>query len=437
MDAGELASLLRDHALRYPVPGAAVGILRDGATLTACYGVADVATGEPVTDETRFSPGSLTKSMVATTIARLADAGRLSLEDPVAAHLPDMRGGWAETATLRSLLANDARAPRSTDLEFGFAGRNQADHDALARFVAGAASEPPSGPTWSYSNLGWCVLGRVIESVTDATWEDATRMHLLDPAGMRETAFATSAGAVRRATGHAVTPDGPAPIEPLVSRAYGPAGTSLVSTVPDLLRFCRLHLEDASLAPLRQAHSHVRIHAWLDAWCLGWARFDWDGGPVWGWDGMISGERSVLRLLPGHGAAVVLLTNSDAGRALYRSLLTDLMDAVFGIEVTPLCLEPAPGAAGDLSRFTGVYAWPDHRVQVDEAGDGLRMESEDGAWTARPIDGRTFLVDAADPDTPTVTFAAFDAAGRPQVLYEMLWGLPRVAPDEGSPPTAA
>src|SRR6185437_14933346 len=151
------------------------------------------------------------------------------------------------------------------DLEFGFAGRSQADDDALARFVAGAASEPPSGPTWSYSNLGWCVLGRVIES-----------------AGMRETAFATGAGPVRRATGHAVTPDGPAPIEPLVSRAYGPAGTSLVSTVPDLLRFCRLHLEDASLAPLRQAHSHLSIHAWLDAWCLGWARFDWEGGPVWG-----------------------------------------------------------------------------------------------------------------------------------------------------------
>jgi CubicO group peptidase (beta-lactamase class C family) len=236
MDAGELASLLRDHALRYPVPGAAVGILRDGATLTACYGVADVATREPVTDETRFSPGSLTKSMVATTIARLADAGRLSLEDPVAAYLPEVRGGWAETATLRALLANDARAPRGTDLEFGFAGRSRNDDDALARFVAGAASEPPSGPTWSYSNLGWCVLGRVIESVTGATWEDATRVHLLDPAGMRETAFAAGAGPVRRATGHTVTPDGPAPVEPLVSRGYGPAGTSLVSTVLDLLR---------------------------------------------------------------------------------------------------------------------------------------------------------------------------------------------------------
>jgi hypothetical protein len=147
---------------------------------------------------------------------------------------------------------------------------------------------------------------------------------------------------------------------------------------------------------------------------------------------MISGERSVLRLLPGHGAAVVLLANSDAGRALYRSLFADLMDMEFGIEVKPLRLEPAPEAVGDLSRFTGVYEWPDRRVRVTEAGDGLRIGSEDGEATARPIDGRTFVVDAADPDTPTVTFAAFDAAGRPQVLYEMLWGLPRVDPDAGS-----
>jgi hypothetical protein len=45
---------------------------------------------------------------------------------------------------------------------------------------------------------------------------------------------------------------------------------------------------------------------------------------------------------------------------------------------------------------------------------------------AQPLDERTCLVDAADPDTPTVTFGGFDATGRPQVIYLMLWGLPRV-----------
>jgi hypothetical protein len=82
--------------------------------------------------------------------------------------------------------------------------------------------------------------------------------------------------------GHRLTPDGPVPVEPWTPRSHGPAGSTLLSTLGDLLRFARRHLEDPSLAVMRAAHAQVRIHAWLDAWCLGWARFDWDGGQVWG-----------------------------------------------------------------------------------------------------------------------------------------------------------
>ena len=95
MNEGELAALLREHALRHAVPGAAVGILRNGAATSASYGVAEVETGEPVTTETRFATGSLTKPMVATVIARLAAEGRLSIDDSVSTHLPALRaGGW-------------------------------------------------------------------------------------------------------------------------------------------------------------------------------------------------------------------------------------------------------------------------------------------------------------------------------------------------------
>ena len=79
-----------------------------------------------------------------------------------------------------------------------------------------------------------------------------------------------------------------------------PAGTTTVTTVTDLLRFAALHLRDPSLASLRAGHAGVPICGWLDCWCLGWARFGWDGGPVWGWDGLVNGERSVLRIAPGH-----------------------------------------------------------------------------------------------------------------------------------------
>ncbi len=112
MNEDDLAALLREHASRHSVPGAALGILRDGVVTTAYHGIADVTTGDPVTPETRFSVGSLTKSMVATVVAYLAEAGRLSLDDPVVAHVPELRAeGWAERATLRDLLANRSGLP--------------------------------------------------------------------------------------------------------------------------------------------------------------------------------------------------------------------------------------------------------------------------------------------------------------------------------------
>lgn len=410
------------------MPGAAIGILREGAATTAYYGVADVATGEPVTPETSFSPGSLTKSMVATVIARLAEAGRLSLDDPVAAHVPELRGsGWAERATLRDLLANRSGLPLRAGLEFGFDGRKDADDGVLSRLAADVAASVPEGTFWSYTNVGWCLLGRVIETVAHTPWEDAMRRHLFDTAGMSGSRFATGAPSNRRASGHEVTAHGPVPVEPLLARAYGPAGTTVVSTVTDLLRFTALHLEDPSLAALRAVQAEIAIYAWFDSWCLGWAWFDWEGGQVWGWDGVINGERSVLRIMPEHQAAVVLLTNSSTGRAMYRSLFVDLMESLFGISVPPLRLDPAAGAAGDLSRFAGVYAWPDRRVEVTAtAGISLLIKSESGETEALPLDERTFLVDPDDPDDPTVTFGAFDEEGRPGVLYLMLWGLPRL-----------
>ena len=409
------------------MPGAAIGILREGAATTAYYGVTDVTTGEPVTSETRFSVGSLTKSMVGTVIAHLAETGRLSLDDPVPAHVPELRGSlWAERATLRDLLANRSGLPLRAELEFGFDSRKDVDDRALSRLAADVAAGAPMAGFWSYTNVGWCLLGRVIETAADAAWEDAMRHHLFERAGMRETTFANDAAVKRRASGHEVTADGPVPVEPLVARAYGPAGTSVVSTVADLLRFAALHLEDPSLAALRTVQAETAIYAWLDSWCLGWAWFNWPGGQVWGWDSVVNGERSVLRIVPEHKAAVVLMTNSSTGRAMYRSLFADLMESSFGISVPPLRLDASPGIAGDLSRFAGVHAWPDRHVEVTASGDRLFIKDEGDKTELRPLDERTFLVDPTDPDNPTVTFGAFDASGRPQVLYIMLWGLPRL-----------
>jgi CubicO group peptidase (beta-lactamase class C family) len=420
----DLASLLGEHMSTHAVPGAAIGVLRDTAVTVAYGGVADATTGEPVTTATRFAVGSLAKSMVATVIARLAEAGRWSLEDPVATHVPELGGvGWAARATLRDLLANRSQLPLRAAVEFeSFQG--DAD-DVLSRFAAtiAMAAPSPTAPFWSYTNAGWCLLGRAIETLTGRTWEQAMGAQLLAPLAMDQTTFTNRPVAEPRAVGHQPTPDGPVPVQPWTPRSHGPAGSTLLSTLDDLLRFARYHLEDPSLAVLRSSQAEVRIYGWLDAWCLGWARFDWQGGPVWGWDGLISGSRAILRLLPQHRGAVVLLTNGSTGRALYRSLFPILLRAWFGIGMPALRLTPSPGAAGDLGRFAGVYAWPDRRWEVTASDTHLVMEGDGGIVEAPPLDDRTFVVDAGDPDVPTVTFDGFDASGRPGVLYQMLWGV--------------
>jgi len=414
--ARELERLLVEHASRHGVPGAALGVLEDGGATIATTGVADTKTGEPVTLETRFALGSLTKSMMATVFARLDTLGRLSLDDPVAVHVPEVRRTpWGEEATLRDLLANRSRVPLRDAWEFtGVEG----DADVvLSRLATAVATEAPTDGFWSYTNTGWGILGRALETVTGGSWEDAMREHLFVPFGLNETTFATSPLAEPRASGHGKTHE---PVEPWTPLALRPAGSTVLSTVGDALRFARAHLDDPSLAALRVPHSELAIHAWLDAWCLGWARFDDNGTHLYGWDGLLPGQRSVLRLDPERGSAAVLLTNDADGRALYRSLFAELMN------IPPLSLEPALGAAGDLARYTGVYAWPDSRWNVTASDDALRLEHDGASVEALPIDERTFLVDADDHDIPTVTFDAFDANGRPGVLYHMLWGYPRV-----------
>jgi CubicO group peptidase (beta-lactamase class C family) len=406
--ARELNALLSEHAARHGVPGAALGVLQDGALTTAVCGVADTGTGEPVAEDTRFAVGSLGKSMLATALARLASEGRLGLDDPVIAHVPELeRARWATDVTIRDLLANRSGLPLLDRHEFGpFPG----DDDAvLSRFAAEMSRGEPAADFWSYTNAGWCLLGRVLETATGRIWEAAMRAEVLTPLRLEQTTFAPAPIAEPRARGHR----GFQPVEPWAPRWLAPAGSTLLSTVGDLLRLADAHLADETLAPLRETHAQVRIHSWLDAWCLGWARFDWPDGSVWGWDGLLAGHRAILRLDPERRSAIVLLTNGDEGRGLYRSLFPELTP------MPQLELAPSAGPPGDLARFAGEYAWPDRRWTVSAAGDALLVEGDGRSLEALPLEDGVFLVDAADPDNPTVTF-------RDGVLYVMLWGLPRL-----------
>ena len=148
--SSDLDDYIRAQMARWTVPGAVVGILRDGARETRAYGVASLETGYPVRPDTLFPIGSISKVYTAALIMTLVDDGALDLDAPVVTYLPDLRLAHeraGETVTLRQLLTHQCGMYGDYYDDFGMG-----DH-ALARCVTNAASSPcamtfsPATPT--------------------------------------------------------------------------------------------------------------------------------------------------------------------------------------------------------------------------------------------------------------------------------------------------
>ena len=209
MDQASLTSLLGEHVARHALPGASLGVLQDGAVTIACHGVGDLVTGEPITPDSRFSLGSLTKSFVATALARLVRDDRLSLDDSAVSWVPELRrSAWARTTTLRDLLANRSGLPLTQALEFDIAERAERDDGALSRLTADVADAAPAPGPWSYTNVGWCLLGRTLETVIGLR-RGKSRWHVsLTPSSCRTRPLASTPRGTRASLG--TTPRRPA-----------------------------------------------------------------------------------------------------------------------------------------------------------------------------------------------------------------------------------
>lgn len=419
---GNAEDLLAAHASDAGVVGATLAVARGDELEIATYGFADPG-GTPVTPDTRFQIASVTKPMVATVISRLVDRGVVTLEDVVSGYIPELTDSpWAQVATVRQLLASTSGIPLTAMREWL---APQAGDASLAEYCAELAADEPMwrpGTVWSYANSGWSVLGRLIECVTGEVWEDAMRAELLEPLGLKGTEFGHERSSGTRSLCFEAGDEGPVPAEDWLRRALGPGGGSLYSTAEDLAKFGRAHCDDPAQARLREDHAPVGISWFLDSWCLGWARFDGRRGSVWGWDGIASGARAFLRVVPDQRGVVALLCNTSTGRDVYRTLFPEIYRKVFGLDIPNPRHEPV--AVEDLARYEGRFAWPDMELSVEAEADHLRVVQGDEIRVCRPVDAQNFVIDAPGIDRATVGFSAFED-GVPQVFRQWVWSLPR------------
>ena len=170
-------------------PGLAVGIVFDGELLWGQgFGNADIEAKIPVTLDTRFRIASISKTFTAVAILQLRDGGRLSLDDPVSRRLDwfDLRYPGAPEITIRNLLTHSSGLPRDSHNPMW----TECDAPAWDEFVQELKARAPTRPPYkkfAYSNVGYSLLGGIIEAVSGETWAAFVQRNIVDPLDMSAT----------------------------------------------------------------------------------------------------------------------------------------------------------------------------------------------------------------------------------------------------------
>jgi|HubBroStandDraft_6_1064221.scaffolds.fasta_scaffold51182_4 CubicO group peptidase (beta-lactamase class C family) len=193
IDADALAAIATRFAARGGQPGLAYGVIA-GGELAHSGGCGERWLGGPPPDaDTVFRIASMTKSFTATLVLMLRDQGALRLDDPAVGYVPELGGVAPATAdsqpiTIRQLLTMTAGFP--TDDPWG--DRQQGlDPAVFAGLLAGGSVRAAWAPgtKFEYSNLGYAVLGKVVESVTGRDYARAIRAEVLGPLGLTQTGY--------------------------------------------------------------------------------------------------------------------------------------------------------------------------------------------------------------------------------------------------------
>lgn len=242
--------------------------------------------GEGIARGDHFRAGSITKTFIATVVLQLAAEHRLSLSDPLDAHLPGLvrgTGNDGRRLTLRSLLTHTSGLYNFTDVTKGTVPLTP------LQAVRIALTHPPAARgRFSYSNTNYVLLGMVIRQVTGHSYAIEAERRIIDPLHLTGTSFPGARTSLPSPHGRAYSADG-TDVTVLDPRVAGAAG-ELVTTLADLNRFYPALLA-GDLLPSRQLREMLDTRTAQGRYGMGLYPVKLPcGTTVWGHDGHISGS---------------------------------------------------------------------------------------------------------------------------------------------------
>lgn len=432
-------------------PGLSIAITDRSKTIRiVTRGYANVDAKTPVTPDSRFAIGSITKSMTALSLMQLYDAGKLALDGPVRRYLPWFAiDSGGKPILVHQLLSHTAGIPDDFSLENGYGYQIVALRHAKVLFEPGTA--------WSYSNDGFATAGAILASLDRRAWSASLQARVFDPLGMGDsTPVFTPETLSTAAVGYQWRDnDRPGSLHPeLVASPpmdfVDPAG-SVLSTPEDMARYMRFYLNGgktesgvqlispAAFAKMTSADRYANgkpagsataeleeAPEFYRQYGFGLSVFASNGDRLIGHTGGISGYTACMQMNLTRGFGVIAMAN------LVEAPLHPCAIVLYAMQVLraqsagqPLPAPPAPpdpahvDGAGD---YVGTYGAPDgSTLAVTARGDHLRLVDGSATIALYPRGSDQFWAD--DPRFSTYLIAFERNAGKQvtELSYGSQW----------------
>jgi len=390
--ADAVDTYLRMEMANQRIPGVAVAVLRDGKPISVrTLGVANVELNAPVTRDTVFKIGSVSKQFIATGIMLLVRDGKVRLDEPVNTYLDDAPAAWSGI-TLRQLLTHTSGLVRESPAFDGLKVLSDAD---LIRATYDVPLQSAPGEKWSYSNIGYFMLAEVIHRVSGQPWPQYMSERVFKPLGMTATRTTDSLDIVpNRANGYLFRDNVQRNVEPML--ALRPSGAFL-SSLTDLMKYEAALRDNSLLSKAEQVQMQTPMlltDGSSTNYGLGWNVEDFRGHRRVRHGGSLPGFRADFSRYDDDSLAVIVLVNADGVRTDAMSLEV-ANHYIRGLSPDRPIVKLPPTT---LAEYAGRYRLDEQNsLTVGVDGPGLSLQFSAGGPQVRVL-----------PENPTTFFSAKD-----------------------------
>jgi len=397
----------------WKVPGLALAVVQDGkVTLLKGYGYRDMERKLPVTPQTLFAIGSITKSFTVSTLGMEMDEGKVDWDKPVRDYLPTFKlytPELTEQMTIRDLITHRSGLPRHDLVWYS----SDFSRDDLLKRLQYLEPSKSLRTTFQYNNLMFMTAGYIAGQLNGTSWEDAVTARIFKPLGMTGTNFSEldTQNSADFAQPYRKGHDQKAELKKIPFDAQcpnrcamGPAG-EINSNVSDMSKYLLFHMNHGSVdgKQLLSANNSAQMQTPQMAipgapgyaemgegsYGMGFFLSTYRGHKEVDHGGNIDGFSAELAFLPADRIGVVVLTNLD-GNPLPNIVAWSVFDRLLGLSPTP---------------------WNQRLLASEAGGKKAEQEAKDKGYTAQKTgthpshDLKEYVGDYSHPGYGTISIA--------------------------------